>query len=152
VSCSFYTYKYGYYCMKKGDNVNEDIYYKYCRNYDYADCPIYKGADTSGGCYLTSACVEAKGLPDDCPELTTLRRFRDTWLANQPGGKEEIQHYYQVAPAIVAAIQTKENAKEIFDDIYRSLILPCVTLIQEGKMDETWKLYRETTEKLQAQY
>lgn len=152
MSCKYYYWDGDYYCSRTKERVDEDWYYKYCRNYDYDDCPIYKGQYSSGGCYLTSACVEAKGLPDDCPELTTLRRFRDTWLANQPGGKEEIQHYYQVAPAIVAAIQTKENAKEIFDDIYRSLILPCVTLIQEGKMDETWKLYRETTEKLQAQY
>ncbi|MBR2489972.1 MAG: hypothetical protein IKB65_00615 [Ruminiclostridium sp.] len=153
MSCPYYTWRSDFYCTKKQGYVNEDVYYKHCRNYDYDYCPIYKGSDSSsGGCYLTSACVEAKGLPDDCMELTTLRRFRDTWLANQPGGKEEIQLYYQVAPAIVTAIQAKKNAKEIFDDIYRSLILPCVTLIQEGKMDETWKLYRETTEKLQAQY
>ena len=30
MSCSYYTYRHGYYCMKKSDNVNEDIYDK-CR-------------------------------------------------------------------------------------------------------------------------
>ena len=80
MSCSYYTFRQGdYYCTKKSDYVNEDVYYKYCRNWDYSDCPVYKG-DTSGGCYLTSACMYSKGLPDDCYELETLRNFRDTWL------------------------------------------------------------------------
>ena len=83
MSCSYYTFRQGdYYCTKKSDYVNEDVYYKYCRNWDYSDCPVYKG-DTSGGCYLTSACMYSKGLPDDCYELETLRNFRDTWLKNQ---------------------------------------------------------------------
>lgn len=72
MSCPFYWYNHHYACRKTGQDVNEDTYYKYCRNYDYDDCPIYKGND-SGGCFLTSACTEARGLPDDCHELTVLR-------------------------------------------------------------------------------
>ena len=76
MSCPFYWYNHHYACRKSGKDVNEDTYDKYCRNYDYDDCPIYKGND-SGGCFLTSACTEARGLPDDCHELTVLRSFRD---------------------------------------------------------------------------
>ena len=71
MSCPFYWYNHHYACRKSGKDVNEDTYYKYCRNYDYDDCPIYKGND-SGGCFLTSACTEARGLPDDCRELTAF--------------------------------------------------------------------------------
>lgn len=43
MSCPFYTWKYcNYFCMKKKENIPEDIYGSYCRNYDYGDCPIYK--------------------------------------------------------------------------------------------------------------
>ena len=31
MSCSYYTFRQGdYYCTKKSDYVNEDVYYKYC--------------------------------------------------------------------------------------------------------------------------
>ena len=152
MSCKYYYWDGDYYCSRTRERVDEDWYYSYCRNYDYDGCHIYKNASTSGGCYLTSACVEAMGLPDDCLELTTLRDFRDNWLAHQPGGKEEIKRYYEVAPGIVTAIHTKENAKAIFTEIYNELILPCVALIQEGKKEEAWKLYRDATERLKGKY
>lgn len=53
--------------------------------------PHYKkGSKTfsSEGCFLTSACTEAHGLPDDCYELTTLRKYRDSILAKQTGGSD----------------------------------------------------------------
>ena len=152
MSCSFYTWRGDYYCLKKRDRVSEDIYYKYCRNYDYDYCPIYKDQGESGGCYLTSACVEAMGLPDDCEELTILRDFRDNWLAKQPGGQEEIQEYYRVAPGIVAAIKAGSGAKEAFAAIYRDLVLPCVETIRAGKREETWRLYRDKTNSLKENY
>ena len=92
MSCPFYWYNHHYACRKSGKDVNEDTYDKYCRNYDYDDCPIYKGND-SGGCFLTSACTEARGLPDDCHELTVLRSFRDGYLRSQPEGEAEIAEY-----------------------------------------------------------
>ena len=117
MSCPFYWYNHHYACRKTGQDVNEDTYYKYCRNYDYDDCPIYKGND-SGGCFLTSACTEARGLPDDCHELTVLRAFRDGYLRSQPEGEAEIAEYYAVAPKIVDAIRSKADAMEAFDAIY----------------------------------
>ena len=48
----------------------------------------------SGGCYLTTACVVAKNLPDDCEELTALRNFRDTYLRNHENGEEDILHRF----------------------------------------------------------
>ena len=105
MSCPYYTFRSNdYYCTKNEDYVNSDVYYKYCRKYDYDDCPIYKGDSSSGGCYLTSACVEARGLPDDCMELQTLRDFRDNWLKQQPCGQDEVAEYYATAPRIVDKI------------------------------------------------
>ena len=106
------------------------------KNYSYDECPIYKDNPNSGGCYLTSACVEAKGLPDDCEELTVLRNFRDNWLKQQPGGAEEIAEYYMTAPQIVAEINKQADAREIWNELYDALVVPCVKLIQAGAMEQ----------------
>lgn len=152
MSCSYYTFRQNdYYCTKKGDYVNSDIYYKYCRNYDYADCPIYKG-DSSGGCYLTSACMYSKGLPDDCYELETLRNYRDTWLKNSKEGESIIAHYYEVAPKIVSAINEMMNSKEIYEKIYEKMVKPCVEYIEQKKYQETLELYRDMTLQLEKEY
>ena len=42
MSCPFYKYIDGYYCYKKHGEINEDVYSRYCRDYSYSDCPIYK--------------------------------------------------------------------------------------------------------------
>lgn len=153
MSCPYYTYKEGdFHCNKTGKDVNEDIYYKYCRNYDYGDCPIYKGQDSSSGCFLTSACVEAKGMSDDCYELSVLRDFRDSFLRNQPKGEAEIREYYFVAPQIVSAIKQKAESLSIFDSIYEECVRPCVEMIEVGKNDDAHLLYRETVKRLQKQY
>lgn len=53
-------------------------------------------------------------MPDDCEELQILRSFRDHYLANQPGGMEEIEQYYAIAPRIVASIHQRVDAAFIW--------------------------------------
>lgn len=153
MSCSYYSFRQGdYYCNKKRDYVNSDVYYKYCRNWDYGDCPIYKGDTSSSTCYLTSACVYAKGLADDCYELETLRKYRDTWLKSQTEGESLIKKYYEVAPKIVSVINDREDRKLIYEMIYDEMVKPCVNLIEQQKYMETLDLYREMTLKLSKEY
>lgn len=151
MSCPYYWYNYHYACRKTGKDVNEDTYYKYCRNYDYDDCPIYKGQETSG-CFLTSACVEARNLPDDCHELTVLRNFRDEYLKRIPGGLCEIADYYFVAPQIVSAIKQRDDAMAIFDNIYDMVVKPCVDFIEQGENEKAHQLYKETVLRLKEEY
>ena len=151
MSCPYYWYNYHYACRKSGKDVNEDTYDKYCKNYDYGDCPIYKGNDTSG-CFLTSACVEAKGLPDDCYELTTLRKFRDEFLAKQECGKCEIEHYYHVAPAIVDRINASKDSIAVFERIYDELVVPCIKMIEGSNFFGAHMHYRDYVVKLEKQY
>ena len=102
----------------------------------------------TNGCFLTSACVKARGLPDDCEELTVLRHYRDTYLSNRPGGAGEIRTYYQIAPQIVEAVNAKENAGEIWNRVYEEMVLPCVRMIREGAMEDAFRLYKSYTLKL----
>lgn len=149
MSCSFYYFRQSdYYCSKKQDYVNEDTYRRYCRDYSYDECPIYKVETSSGGCYLTTACVVAKGLPDDCMELTTLRNFRDNWLQHQPGGPEEIAEYYAIAPKIIEKINQLPVAQAIWLTLYEDLVLACVHLIKTNHPDTARALYKTVTNKL----
>ncbi|MCY3611152.1 MAG: hypothetical protein OXH51_06405, partial [Gemmatimonadetes bacterium] len=57
-----------------------------------------------GGCFLATAVIQLRGEADDGPTLTTLRQFRDGWLAETEEGRALISEYYLLAPGIVSAI------------------------------------------------
>ena len=50
-----------------------------------------------GGCYIATAVYGSY----DCPEVWTLRRFRDLYLAGSRGGRILIKLYYLISPTIV---------------------------------------------------
>ena len=102
-----------------------------------------EGAASIGGswCFLTTAVCEYQGKPDDCYELQTLRKFRDSWLKeNHPG---DIETYYAHAPAIVTKIKALPNAAELFDKMYYSYILPAVNSIAVGDNKAAYFTYRQ---------
>ena len=152
--CDFSDYRgwSGYYCMKKNDYINSDTYNRYCDSYNYDKCPIYRQSSGSGGCYLTTACVDVKSLPDDCRELTVLRTFRDEYLAKKPKGYEEIEEYYKTAPKIVKMINSKSNKENIYEKLYDDVIEPCVELIENGKNEEAYVRYKKMVKDLEKTY
>jgi hypothetical protein len=86
----------------------------------------------SGGCFITTACVEYMNLADDCYELETLRKFRDEYMLKHENGINLAQTYYETAPKIVEILKTKQNAKEIFTDLYYDYIIPSVKAIEDN--------------------
>lgn len=56
-----------------------------------------RGAATSGGCYVATAVYGSY----DCPQVWTLRRYRDNILAESFLGRAFIHLYYAVSPALV---------------------------------------------------
>ena len=154
MSCPYYWWNNHYACRKSGKDVNDDIYGRYCKSYSYDDCPIYKNEDSSssGGCFLTTACVEARGLPDNCHELTTLRSFRDGYMRSLPNGDSEICEYYFTAPQIIRAIMAEENPSEVFDSIYAELVSPCVKLVESGENAAAHELYSSYVLMLKDRY
>lgn len=134
------------YCTHWGKYVWGDQLERGCRYYESG------GSSSSGGCYLTSACVRAKGLPDDCEELTVLRRFRDEYLRNQNGGAEDIEHYYAVAPQIVDAINARTDSKTIWMRVYDELVKPCVEMIHKNRLQEAYNHYKAYSLSLEQGY
>lgn len=152
-----------YYCKCKKceyiDPTERKGYKWYCESFgsyedpdEVKECRRYRERGSSTGCYFTSACVEAKGLPDDCHELTALRKFRDGYVANSEHGAEDIAHYYAVAPKVVDRINKRNDAKSIWEKVYTSMILPCVKLIDENHLEEAYKLYKAKSTELESAY
>lgn len=172
--CTFYYYDHGYCCGKMRANgkeyeVNDDQVHKYCWGYHYDDCPVYRGraeslkeaeasssssssSSSSDGCYLTSACVVSRNLPDDCEELRTLRLFRDRYMLPSPEMKKDVEEYYRVAPGIVTAIDRSEDPAAVWQKIYDELIVPCVRLIKGGDYEQTYRKYKDYTVMLKKKF
>ena len=81
----------------KENGLNPDKYYK-----PNGKSNRSKSGSTSDsgseGCYLTSACVTARGLPDQCEELQTCDpSAMNTWLGNQVDRQKlnSIMHWHR---------------------------------------------------------
>jgi hypothetical protein len=57
----------------------------------------YNGKEAQGGCYVATAVYGSY----DCPQVWTLRRFRDNTLAETWYGRAFIKTYYAVSPTLV---------------------------------------------------
>lgn len=149
MSCTYYWWNHHYACRKSGKDVDEDTYYKYCRNYDYDRCPIFKQElPTDSRCYISTACMRSKGLSDNCHELETLRWYRDNILVNTTAGQEDVTQYYELAPKIVAAIDASTAANDYYAEIYEKMIVPCVSHIEKGDYSAAYELYKKTVDDL----
>lgn len=107
--------------------------------------------EDTDGCYITTACIETKGLPDNCLELTVLREFRDKYIKKLPNGKEIIDEYYKTTPKIVEKINKTPNSKEIYSKLYDK-ILDSVNMIKSGKFHEAFKHYYSIVDDLKNRF
>ncbi|HDL59990.1 MAG TPA: hypothetical protein ENH14_00880 [candidate division WOR-3 bacterium] len=129
----------------------------YKEDYENKSCPhcghVAKKENSSGGkpCFITTACVEAAGLPDNCTELETMRYLRDEYLAKSDEGKRMTQEYYEIAPTIVEKIGREENSKEIFGDIF-SDIRGIVSLVKTGNLESATGNYEKMVLGLKQRY
>jgi len=92
------------------------------------------------GCFLTTACCTHRGLPDNCEELTVLRKFRDTFVP-----KDLIHRYYSIAPNICIHIQGDSNT---LDYVYR-VVQSCVLDIKKGRNQSALRKYKLMVHKLE---
>ena len=125
-SCKYYEFS----------GENSKGYCSWFKAYYYADdsCKHYEegSSSSSGGCFFTTACCKYKGLPDDCAELETLRRFRDTYLKETEYGSELIRTYYESAPALVERIEASKERDAIYDHIYEA-VTKIILRIEHGE-------------------
>lgn len=113
---------------------------------------IAAGFRKKGLCFITTAACQHLGKADDCAELTAFRRFRDTWLANQPGGQALIEEYYRIAPAIVTAINFYGNPDAEYPAIWSTWLQPCFDALNRGDNESCFRLYCQMVRQLKVRY
>lgn len=109
----------------------------------------YENIDTDD-CFLTTVCVQHKGLEDDCAELQTLRSFRDNFIRKSADGANLIDKYYKIGPRVVKKIKSNANRGIILEGMYTDLVLPTIALIEAGKLAEAKDYYVSYTLSLDA--
>ena len=100
-------------------------------------------------CYLTTACMKhyMDEFDDNCYYLDILRWFRDNYVS-----LEDKKEYYSIAPKVVETINELENSNEMYNQIYYKVIQVCVRLIEYGRYDEAYCIYKENVLDLQNKY
>jgi len=103
-------------------------------------------------CFITTAVCRQAGKPDDCPELTAFRAFRDGYLQAQPQGPALIGAYYRLAPGIVTAIDLTDDPERVYPAIWKTYLAPCYEALGRGEEDACRRIYTEMVEELAKKY
>ena len=102
-------------CKYTHNQVYEDLILRDAeyRTYGKATTPLQRGADSpssSTKCYVATAVYGTY----DCPEVWTLRRFRDNVLAKTWYGRLFIHCYYAVSPTVVKLFGNRRWFQRLF--------------------------------------
>ncbi len=107
--------------------------------------------EKSSVCFLTTACVEYAGLPDNCWELQMIRQLRDEYIRKLPDGNAFLAEYYTTAPAIVTAIRSQPNHQTVFDALlHRARAV--ARMIENGRLEEALAECRNQFLQLKLRY
>ncbi len=103
-------------------------------------------------CYITTAVCESQHKPDDCYELTTLRRYRDTYLMQNEEGRALVEAYYEIAPLIVLIINMQTDSARIYEEIYQEYLVPCLDALKCGEQEVCKERYIQMVMELKERY
>jgi len=114
----------------------------------------YKRPRTKSACFIATACAEARGLPDDCYELSLLRLFREEYVAKLPQGEAVLTEYREKAPKVVSAIGAlgEERSGEVWEHLYESGVVRAVELILGGMWDEAFGVYEAMRREMERRF
>lgn len=100
------------------------------------------GGGGGGACFLTTAAVEHMGQKDDGEVLSTLRRFRDSYMRKDAEKLRDVAWYYEHAPRIVDALSRSPDVAKLYQEMYDSYIYPSYEAIKANNMERAYELYR----------
>ncbi|MDY4219167.1 MAG: CFI-box-CTERM domain-containing protein [Candidatus Faecousia sp.] len=103
-------------------------------------------------CFITTAVCRQEGKPDDCPELTAFRAFRDGYLQAQPQGQKLIGEYYRLAPGIVTAIDLMDDPDTVYPSLWETYLAPCYDALSRGEHETCQSIYTHMVETLAEKY
>lgn len=118
----------------------------------YADFASIQGGFKQKLCYVTTAVCKALKKPQNCPELTVMKKYRDEYLMQQENGAQTIQEYYDIAPTIVKRIEKEAEPEVKYQYLWEHYLKFCLALIEAGQYEECREKYTEMVEELRKQY
>ncbi len=111
-----------------------------------------KGGFRTSPCFITTAVCESLGKPDDCYELTLLRRYRNTFMMCSEQKAAAVKEYYRIAPEIVEKINGRADAAERYRSIWAQYLNPCIRLIEENHLEDCADVYADMVNTLQKEF
>jgi hypothetical protein len=117
---------------------------------DYSE--LKSGFERKGLCFITTAVCERMDKPDDCYELKTFRKFRDTYMQQTKERQELVEEYYRIAPVIVASIDLQPNRIGKYNDIWQEYLQPCLKDMEDNYLDKCEERYAKMVQNLRAEY
>jgi len=100
----------------------------------------------TGGCYVTSALVKHKGLPDNCYQMELFREFRKNYILNSKDKSriDDLDQYYFYGQFISKWIESRTDSKEIwtFVDIY---ITKFTKMLEEKDFENAYNYFKQNT-------
>lgn len=136
------------------DLLAQEFARKYPNNpYQNADYEtIVSGFRKHGRCFITTAVCTYEGKADDCAELTAFRAFRDGWLSRTETGKALIEEYYDLAPAIVSAIELCDDRDAVYPALKRQYLDPCYQALLAQEPRRCGEIYVSMVRTLENRY
>lgn len=114
---------------KQAINIMQEIKHILENRYPNENIKVYVPEKSSGGCYIATAVYGSY----DCPEVWTLRRFRDKTLAETWYGRLFIRFYYAVSPT---AVKYFGNTK-LFKNLFRKPLDKFVNFLNRKGFEDT---------------
>jgi len=93
-------------------------------------------------CYITSACLDELGLSRTAPEMQAMKVLTKEHILKSFSGIKDYVRYGKRAPQVVQAIRAKENAKEIWEQVYTSL-RKVASSVNSGDLKEGYAKYKD---------
>ena len=110
-------------------DANKEIILNYVNKVKKYD-PSYQAPEiNTGGCYVATAVYGSY----DCPEVWTLRRFRDNTLAETWYGRAFIRVYYAISPTLVKWF----GKTEWFKNLWKPTLDRMVENLNESGVEDT---------------
>lgn len=113
---------------------------------------IVQGFASRKLCFITTAVCKHLQKPDDCPELTVFRAFRDGYLSGCPDGSALIARYYEIAPGIVLAIDLLDKPEQAYPAIWETYLNACYAALGQKDFARCKKIYTQMVQALEKTY
>lgn len=148
MSCDFYKWKGSswtgdYWCKKDDKRVSQDTYRRYCRDFNYNECPIF--GRSNSGCFITTICCNILNMEDNDKFLNDFRSFRDNVLQQNSKYFYILKIYDTVGPDIAYEINNDKDKEKIAKGLYENALKPIHTHILSKDYDAAADKYYTMT-------